>query len=30
MKPSGEAVAEFLLHVEGDGAWWRWSDTAFE
>ena len=30
MKPSGEAVAEFLLHIEGDEAWWRSSDTAAE
>ncbi|HEY4267364.1 MAG TPA: hypothetical protein VGM94_04140 [Galbitalea sp.] len=29
VKPSGEAVAEFLLHIEGDEARWRRSDTAF-
>ncbi|PZS10804.1 MAG: hypothetical protein DLM55_03160 [Acidimicrobiales bacterium] len=27
--PSGRAVAEFLLHIEGDTAWWRWSDEPF-
>ncbi|WP_433402471.1 hypothetical protein [Streptomyces sp. CA-146814] len=27
--PEGEAVAEFLLHVQGDRAWFRWSDTPF-
>ncbi|MGW5638790.1 hypothetical protein [Streptomyces sp. NPDC003832] len=23
-------VAEFLLHIEGDRAWFRWSETPFE
>ncbi|GAB3173659.1 hypothetical protein GCM10027059_45080 [Myceligenerans halotolerans] len=23
-------VAEYLLHIEGDRAWFRWSDTPFE
>ncbi|WP_328876740.1 hypothetical protein OHT76_40585 [Streptomyces sp. NBC_00287] len=23
-------VAEFLLHIEGDRAWFRWSDEPFE
>lgn len=27
--PSGP-VAEFLLHIEGDQAWFRWSDEPFE
>lgn len=27
--PDGVAVPEFLLHIEGDHAWWRWSDEAF-
>lgn len=27
--PQGRAVAEFLLHVDGDGAWWRWADQPF-
>lgn len=27
--PSGEVVAKFLLHIEGDIAWWRWSDEPF-
>ncbi|MFF6906099.1 hypothetical protein ACFY9Q_09180 [Streptomyces sp. NPDC012389] len=27
--PEGEAVAEFLLHIQGDRAWFRWSDTPF-
>ena len=26
---TGEAVAEFLLHIEDDKAWWRWSDEPF-
>jgi hypothetical protein len=28
--PQGVAVAEFLLHVQGDQAWWRWSYEPFE
>ncbi|MFB7914797.1 hypothetical protein [Streptomyces sp. NPDC056061] len=27
--PSGP-VPEFLLHIDGDRAWFRWSDTPFE
>jgi hypothetical protein len=27
--PSGRAVAEFLLHIDGDQAWWRWEDEPF-
>ena len=27
--PDGRPVPEFLLHVEGDDAWWRWSDEPF-
>lgn len=27
--PEGKAVAEFLLHIQGDRAWFRWSDTPF-
>ncbi|WP_371494175.1 hypothetical protein OG871_03615 [Kitasatospora sp. NBC_00374] len=27
--PSGP-VAEFLLHIEGDRAWFRWSDEPFD
>nr|BFE86976.1 hypothetical protein GCM10020093_095770 [Planobispora longispora] len=27
--PSGP-VAEFLLHIEEDEAWFRWSDTPFD
>ncbi|MFJ1592159.1 hypothetical protein ACIOD0_18170 [Kitasatospora albolonga] len=27
--PEGAAVAEFLLHIRGDRAWFRWSDTPF-
>ena len=23
--PDGVEVAEFLLHIQGDQAWWRWS-----
>jgi hypothetical protein len=28
--PDGRAVPEFLLHIEGDEAWWRWSDEPFD
>jgi hypothetical protein len=27
--PDGQAVPEFLLHIEGQDAWWRWSDEPF-
>jgi hypothetical protein len=27
--PEGHPVPEFLLHIRGDDAWWRWSDEAF-
>jgi hypothetical protein len=27
--PDGRPVPEFLLHVDGDDAWWRWSDEPF-
>lgn len=27
--PDGREVPEFLLHVDGDEAWWRWSDEPF-
>jgi hypothetical protein len=27
--PDGRAVPEFLLHIDGTQAWWRWSDTPF-
>ncbi|MFC9030830.1 hypothetical protein [Streptomyces arboris] len=27
--PEGKGVAEFLLHIQGDRAWFRWSDTPF-
>jgi len=30
VRPDGTVVPEFLLHVEGDDAWWRWSDEPFE
>lgn len=26
----GRPVAEFLLHIEGDQAWFRWSEETFE
>ncbi|SME92493.1 hypothetical protein [Streptomyces sp. Amel2xC10] len=29
VSPSGP-VAEFLLHIQGDEAWFRWSDEPFE
>ncbi|WFE26672.1 hypothetical protein O7623_25820 [Solwaraspora sp. WMMD791] len=28
--PAGVAVPELLLHVDGDQAWWRWSDEPFD
>jgi hypothetical protein len=28
--PDGRDVPEFLLHVEGGEAWWRWSDEPFD
>lgn len=28
--PDGRQVAEFLLHIDGTDAWWRWSDTPFD
>jgi len=28
--PDGHLVPEFLLHIEGNEAWWRWSDEPFE
>jgi hypothetical protein len=29
LAPDGRPVAEFLLHIDGDDAWWRWSDEPF-
>jgi hypothetical protein len=29
LAPDGRPVAEFLLHINGDDAWWRWSDDPF-
>jgi hypothetical protein len=28
--PDGGNVPEFLLHIDGDEAWWRWSDEPFD
>jgi hypothetical protein len=28
--PEGQEVPEFLLHIDGDEAWWRWSDEPFD
>lgn len=28
--PDGSEVPEFLLHLDGDNAWWRWSDEPFD
>jgi hypothetical protein len=28
--PDGREVPEFLLHIDGDQAWWRWSDQPFQ
>lgn len=27
--PDGRPVPEFLLHIDGHDAWWRWSDESF-
>lgn len=27
--PLGNAVAEYLLHIDGAEAWWRWEDEPF-
>jgi hypothetical protein len=27
--PDGRRVPEFLLHIQGQDAWWRWSDEPF-
>jgi hypothetical protein len=27
--PDGRRVPEFLLHIEGEEAWWRWTDEPF-
>jgi hypothetical protein len=29
LAPDGHPVPEFLLHIEGDDAWWRWSEAPF-
>ena len=26
LAPDGRSASEFLLHIEGEDAWWRWSD----
>lgn len=28
--PGGARVPEFLLHIDGDEAWWRYSDEPFD
>jgi hypothetical protein len=28
--PDGEDTAEFLLHIDGHKAWWRWADEPFD
>ena len=28
--PDGRDVPEFLLHIDGTTAWWRWSDDRFD
>ena len=27
--PAGNLVPEYLLHIDGDEAWWRWADEPF-
>jgi hypothetical protein len=29
LAPDGRPVPEFLLHIDGHVAWWRWSDESF-
>ena len=29
LAPDGRLVPEFLLHIEGEDVWWRWSDESF-
>lgn len=29
-RPDGSDVPEFLLHIDGEEAWWRWSDEPFD
>lgn len=29
-RPDGCDAPEFLLHIDGTKAWWRWSDEAFD
>ena len=29
LHPDGRIVAEWLLHIDGDRAWWRWSMEPF-
>ncbi|MDF5756303.1 hypothetical protein [Spongiactinospora sp. TRM90649] len=30
VREDGTPVAEFLLHIEGDDPWFRWSDEPFD
>ncbi|MGN6722322.1 MAG: hypothetical protein ACTHJM_06900 [Marmoricola sp.] len=30
VRPDGQNVAEYLLHIDGASAWWRWSDDPFQ
>ncbi|MDH2428419.1 hypothetical protein [Sphaerisporangium sp. TRM90804] len=30
LTPDGERVAEFLLHIDGERAWFRWNDVPLE
>jgi hypothetical protein len=30
LTPDGIRVPEFLLHIDGDSAWWRWHDKPFD
>jgi hypothetical protein len=29
LAPDGHSVPEFLLHIDGDQAWWRWLEEPF-
>jgi hypothetical protein len=28
--PDGHPVPEFVLHIDGEDAWWRWNDEPFD
>ena len=30
VQPNGEEAAEFMLHIDGEEAWWRWHNEPFD